>query len=353
MSTRIIHRLTLTAALTTLLLVMGACQRDAKVLSASTNDPQAGQRVAETEGASQRSAESAPSKAGDAPATESSTNEPDRVAQADAVQGTETKPDTAVQPEPASHTAPPAAVDAGSTTSESPAAEVTPVDPQPGESIVTETQTSSPNSKPADAARGGSQSAETSAAPAGRNPIPPEPVVSNPLLYDLHNNPSAQSDRGEPSIIDPMRPCVWVSLDGREGRMQPGRMQWLVEEPVSPRPTFTLRTVPQVLGEPVKLRLAVIRLEELPNARGMRADEKWLYFLESKQDGKVKAGIPYPLCSSSDLLTYTDRASSEGRIVDAMPNLPPGTYELIGDFVGTQTHGEKTLAVTRFTVKGD
>ncbi|MCC7290760.1 MAG: hypothetical protein IT449_01715 [Phycisphaerales bacterium] len=362
MRTCITHRHAPAATLTALLIMLGACQPGAKVVPASAKGPQGGEHVASAERTSQASAESMPPTARDNSSAESPTEASAAVAQADKVEGAEGKVEPAVPRDSPAPPPQPSAVDGGSKeppseagvskASESPAAEISPPNPKLGDSGA-DHQAPNPATQPSGAPLGGLQPPSIPAASVERTPIPSETVVSNPLLYDLHNNPSAQSQRGEPSIIDPMRPCVWVSLDGREGRMEPGRMQWLVEEPVSPRPTFTLRTVPQVLGEPLKLRLAVIRLEEMPNARGMKADEKWLYFLESKQDGKVKAGIPYPLCSSGDLLTYTDRASSDGRMVDAMPNLSPGTYELIGDFVGTQTHGEKTLAVTRFTVKGD
>jgi len=181
---------------------------------------------------------------------------------------------------------------------------------------------------------------------------------ANPNLYTLKNNPTTQAGRGEPSLLDPKRPCVWISLDEKDVRMGKDRMQCELDEPVGSTPTFMIRSIPQVLGDVVKVRLALLRLEPGENARFMNVDDEFQFVIEAKRDRALEAGVAYPLCTSAELLTYSNVMSTHGAAgpSDApartgLEPLPPGTYELLAEIVGSRSR-EKTLAITRFEVKG-
>lgn len=183
-------------------------------------------------------------------------------------------------------------------------------------------------------------------------PAPSEDVASSSsastLSYTPLDNPAARAGRGRASLLDPMRPCVFISLDERDGTMPEGKMQWVLDEPVTSWPTLTLRTVPEVLGDIVRVRLVLVRLVEDEKSRGFRADSHWLYLIESKADAHIPAWVKMPLCANP-LLRYVDKGSGMGREVEQLPPLPEGVYELVAEVVGT-TSEERTLAVTQFTV---
>lgn len=177
-------------------------------------------------------------------------------------------------------------------------------------------------------------------------------ATRSPLLYSPQTNPTTAAGRGQPSLLDPMRPCVFMSLDGREGALPSGKMQWVLDGPVNSTPRLVIRTVPEVLGDVVRVRLMLIRLVEDSKAHGFRADSKWLYMIESKSDGAVEAAAEIWLCASP-VLAYTDKGAGVGAspsaVIERLPPLPAGVYELVGEIVGSMSE-ERTLAVTQFTV---
>ncbi|GMU36389.1 MAG: hypothetical protein KJ057_03510 [Phycisphaerae bacterium] len=264
--------------------------------------------------------------------------------------------------EPAVTTSLPPAPDAKPSATEAPAA----TGAAPAEDA-TESNAPTP-SAPAPKAENRAGTADDAAA-SGRDTNPaPAPVTpaaqtdprsassstSSPDGYTLSANPTTQAGRGAPSPLDPMRPCVWISIDGREGRFSPGKIQWEISEPVSATPTVSFRALPPVVGDIVRVQVYLMRLVEVAGARGEKADESFLIAMDSRRQGVPRSDAAYPLCSAGDVFTYTDRSGtsgpSGGTEIEGVPPLSPGRYELVATIVGTKTQGERTIAITRFKV---
>lgn len=265
--------------------------------------------------------------------------------------------------EPAVKTSLPPAPDAKASATESPAA----TGAAPTEDA-TESNAPTPPA-PAPEANNQAGTADDVAAASGRDTNPaPAPVTpaaqtdprsassstSSPDGYTLSANPTTQAGRGAPSPLDPMRPCVWISIDGREGRFSPGKIQWEIGEPVSATPTVSFRALQPVVGDIVRVQVYLMRLVEVAGARGEKADESFLIAMDSRRQGVPRSDAAYPLCSAGDVFTYTDRSGasgpSGGTEIEGVPPLSPGRYELVATIVGTKTQGERTIAITRFTV---
>ncbi|MCG3131366.1 MAG: hypothetical protein FLDDKLPJ_02157 [Phycisphaerae bacterium] len=178
--------------------------------------------------------------------------------------------------------------------------------------------------------------------------------TSSSDAYTLSANPTTQAGRGAPSPLDPMRPCVWISIDDREGRFSPGKIQWEIGELVSATPTVSFRALQPVVGDIVRVQVYLMRLVEVAGARGEKADEAFLIAMDSRRQGVPRSDTAYPLCGAGDVFTYTDRSGtsgpSGGTEIEGLPSLSPGRYELVATIVGTKTQGERTIAITRFRV---
>ncbi|GIK16067.1 MAG: hypothetical protein BroJett003_10310 [Planctomycetota bacterium] len=265
--------------------------------------------------------------------------------------------------EPAVKTSLPPAPDVKVSTTEAPAAS----DPAPAEDVGGRNAATPP--APTPAADNNAGTADDAAAASGRDANPaPAPVTpaaqtdprsassstSSPDGYTLSANPTTQAGRGAPSPLDPMRPCVWISIDSREGRFSPGKIQWEIGEPVSATPTVSFRALQPVVGDIVRVQVYLMRLVEVAGARGEKADESFLIAMDSRRQGVPRSDTAYPLCSAGDVFTYTDRSGtsgpSGGTEIEGVPPLSPGRYELVATIVGTKTQGERTIAITRFKV---
>gem|GEM_PF-1846546 len=161
--------------------------------------------------------------------------------------------------------------------------------------------------------------------------------------YTAEHNPTVDAGRGTPSLEDPQRPAAWVLVDGKRGKFiehdgQP-QMQWVVEQPVSPAPTFRVEGYSPLLGNPRDLRF-ILRTVESPSG----AD---LAYAVSASKGTFAAGKDYSLLRPGD--NFVIRNWTTGDVVREIAPLPPGTYVLAAD-VRDDRAGKGTAAVTYFTV---
>lgn len=161
--------------------------------------------------------------------------------------------------------------------------------------------------------------------------------------FNADNNPTVASGRGTPSLEDPERPAAWVLVDGKQGiyRDHDGhkQLQWVVEDPVTPTPTFRVEGFQPLLGSPRDFRF-MLKSIETPNGSGIS-------YAVSASRGTFAPGKEYSLLRPGD--NFVIRNWTTGDVVREIAPLPPGTYVLAAD-VRNEQAGKGTAAVTYFTV---
>jgi len=156
-------------------------------------------------------------------------------------------------------------------------------------------------------------------------------------------NPTTLAGRGEPSLDDPERPAAWIYIDGRSGRFTEReghpQLEWVVERPVSPTPTFRVESYGPLLGTPRDFKYLLKTVEA--------ADGSEVSYAVSAVDKTFVVGRDYPLLKPGD--NFVIRNWTTGDVVREIAPLAPGTY-LIAGGVTNVTNGKEAAAITYFTV---
>ncbi len=156
-------------------------------------------------------------------------------------------------------------------------------------------------------------------------------------------NPTSLAGRGEPSLDDPERPAAWIYVDGRPGefaeREGHPQLEWVVEQPVSPTPTFRVETYGPLLGTPRDFKYLLKTVEA--------AEGSEVAYAVSAVDKTFVVGRDYPLLKPGD--NFVIRNWTTGDIVSQIAPLAPGTY-LIAGGVTNSANGKEAAAITYFTV---
>lgn len=157
-------------------------------------------------------------------------------------------------------------------------------------------------------------------------------------------NPTQRDGRGEPSLDDPFRAAAWILIDGKSGKFREQHggplVQWIIEEPVSSAPTFSVRVHEPLLGSKVRFQGALQRVDDA-EGRGKT------YALQSR-DGKLEIGKEYKLLSPGE--DFEMREAGTDKPVTSLEPLEPGEYLFVATVTGAEKKGA-ALAVTQFTVK--
>ncbi len=161
--------------------------------------------------------------------------------------------------------------------------------------------------------------------------------------YTAKSNPTTDAGRGTPSLGDPERPAAWVLVDGKRGtyREQDGhkQLQWVVEDAVTPSPTFRVEGYQPLLGNPRDFRF-ILKTVESPTGSDIA-------YAVSASKGTFSPGKEYSLLRPGD--NFVIRNWTTGDVVREIAPLPAGTYVLAAD-VRNERAGKATAAVTYFTV---
>jgi len=183
-------------------------------------------------------------------------------------------------------------------------------------------------------------------------PVPTEPETgvagadgaAEEVILD---NPTTRAGRGAPSLDVPGRPSAWIYMDGHVGRFveengQP-LLQMVIDEPVSPMPTFRVEVYEPLLGRPRTARFF------LQDVGGTGALVRYAF----AANDTFQVGHDYYLCNPGE--SFTVRANPltpDEEEVDHFGPLPPGAY-LIAVSVEGENPEDQTAAVTFFTVGGE
>jgi len=156
--------------------------------------------------------------------------------------------------------------------------------------------------------------------------------------------PTQRDGRGEPSLDDPFRAAAWITIDGKSGKFKEADggplVQWIIDEPVSASPTFSLRVHEPLLGSKVEFEAALQLVDDPEN-------KSRSYALKAKE-GKFETGKEYKLLSPGD--DFEVREAGTDKIVTSIDPLAPGQYLIAASVTGADKKGT-ALAVTYFTVK--
>lgn len=157
------------------------------------------------------------------------------------------------------------------------------------------------------------------------------------------NNPTTLAGRGQPSIDDERRPCAWVYIDGHEGHFieKNGvpQVQWIIDEPVGPSPTFRVEAIEETLGLPKDFKCVLYPYEST-------GDSGVGYGIAS-EDGAFKTGTDYSLLNPGP--EFILRIAGSDELLSELDPLAPGAY-LLAAKVENREMDAATLAVTYFTV---
>ncbi len=160
--------------------------------------------------------------------------------------------------------------------------------------------------------------------------------------YTTEKNPTTLAGRGDPDLEDLFRPAAWVLIDGYEGeyieRDGNPQMQWVIKKPVSSTPTFRAEAYDVLLGDPDVFK-CVLQTREATDGISVK------YGISRESD--FECGHEYSLTNPGE--GFVIRAP-EGGTVDSIDPLGPGEY-LLAATVQNSTSGEKTVAITFFTVE--
>lgn len=170
------------------------------------------------------------------------------------------------------------------------------------------------------------------------------PRGSDRIAVTSADNPTTRAGRGEPSLSDHFSPAAWVLVDGhagkfteREGHRQ---IEWVVDKPVSPKPTFRVEVYAPLLGTPKELKY-VLKTVEAPEG----AD---LAYAVSTYEGAFVPGKEYSLLNPGE--GFVIRNWHSGDVVREIAPLPPGRYVLAAR-VSQGRENREAAAVTYFTVE--
>jgi len=163
--------------------------------------------------------------------------------------------------------------------------------------------------------------------------------------YDAERNPTILANRGAPSLDDEFRPAAWVLIDGKEGSFTEvdGRpqVQWVINEPVGPSPTFRVEAFEPVLGKPTIFK-AVLRTVQAD-------DGSDITYAIAATGGDFEVGRDYSLATPGESFVIRERPTMD--VVDSIKPLPPGTYMIAASIENPDTT-KVGLAITYFTVAG-
>lgn len=162
------------------------------------------------------------------------------------------------------------------------------------------------------------------------------------VRFTASNNPTTLDGRGEPSLEDRNRPAAWIFVDGKSGRFVEKNgepmMQWVIEEPVSPTPTFRVEVYEPLVGN-------ADGFKSLLQASEGEAPTKTTYAIRA--EGEFAPGKEYSLTSPGENFIIINYAT--GDLVTEIAPLEPGKYAFAGS-IENQAEGKKALAITYFTV---
>ncbi len=159
----------------------------------------------------------------------------------------------------------------------------------------------------------------------------------------LKNNPTVLAGRGEPSVTDEQRPSAWILIDGHEGKFVEkegvNQIQWVIEEPVSPSPTFRVEALADLLGTPKDFKCVLYTYAA--------EDGSTIGYGIAAKEGTFKVGQEYSLLNPGS--DFVMRIAGTENLVDQIEPLAPGSYMLTAG-VENKAMEVKTLAVSYFTV---
>lgn len=165
-------------------------------------------------------------------------------------------------------------------------------------------------------------------------------------IMTAEDNPTTLANRGEPSLDDFFRPAAWIYIDGQEGRFveEDGhpQVQWVIDGPVSPSPTFRVEVFEQLLGTPRDFSCALEAVEA--------ADGSKVAYGIVAAEGAFEVGCDYSLLRPGDDFVVRNRVT--GDVVIEMAPLAPGSYLLAAGIKNRQI-GKEGVAITFFTVGED
>ncbi|RME39084.1 MAG: hypothetical protein D6788_06155 [Planctomycetota bacterium] len=169
-----------------------------------------------------------------------------------------------------------------------------------------------------------------------------EKVVQR-AAFTLDDNPTVRAGRGTPDLQDAFRPAAWIYIDDHEGRFveRDGnpQVQWVIDEPVRPEPTFRVQALPDLLGNPTNFACTLDSLDTVDGS-------KVAYAIKA-EDGTFQVGRAYSLLHPGTNFVIRNRTT--GDVVSQIGPLPAGTY-LIAAKVENGKTGRAGLAITHFTV---
>ena len=190
--------------------------------------------------------------------------------------------------------------------------------------------------------------ARTQTSPEEGGPREPRPVrtskpLSNPYkpTFTVSSNPTKSGGRGEPSLDNAGRPAAWILVDDHQGkyieREGHAQLQWVIDEPVTPSPTFRVEVYEPLLGdEPTKFNFLL---------KAVDSEGGEVTYAVSATKGAFVPGARYSLLHPGD--GFIIRNWNTGDEVRRIAPLPPGTY-LLAATIGDS--GRETAAVTEFRV---
>lgn len=159
----------------------------------------------------------------------------------------------------------------------------------------------------------------------------------------VSDNPTTRAGRGTPDLDAFDRPAAWIYIDGQEGRFteKDGHpwVQWIIDTPVSPTPTFRAEVYKPLLGSPKDFQ-CVLQTREAPGGTSIQ------YAIKAKP-GTFEVGKEYSLIEPGD--NFIIRDAKTGELADEIAPLAPGTYGLSAGIKNAAKEAEG-LAVTYFTV---
>ena len=162
--------------------------------------------------------------------------------------------------------------------------------------------------------------------------------------YTAERNPTVLAARGEPSLEDVMRPAAWVLIDGYEGEYVEvdgnPHVEWVIDAPVSTKPTFRAEAFEPLLGVPTNFQCALKSREEGDQAVG-------IYYGIAAKEGTFQIGKEYSLVAPGEDFVIRDQL---GNVIEEIGELTPGKYLVAAGIKNTETEKE-ALAITYFTIE--
>ena len=163
------------------------------------------------------------------------------------------------------------------------------------------------------------------------------------VVITAENNPTTLAGRGQPSIDDERRPSAWVYIDGHDGHFieKNGvpQVQWIIDEPVGPSPTFRVEAIEETLGLPKDFKCVLYAYESTGGSS--------VGYGIASEDGAFKTGTDYSLLNPGS--EFIIRVAGSEELLSEIDPLAPGAYLLTAK-VENREMGAETLAVTFFTV---